>query len=376
VTYLIRRLVFWEPNVSPHKVLLFKAIKKLCPHVDLVLVAQASISNDRKAMGWATPLADGYTEIVAPDVATCRKVARECPNDSFHVFSGMRHVECIVEGLRVVREVESKFALMSEPRVNEGIRGALRFLQSLITEGSLRRNATCVFAIGRNGPSWFTSVGYSKNKVFPFAYFIDQLASESIEQTNPRAALRIGYLGRIVRAKGIFTLLDAFAMFTKTEAVLVLAGPVAEEASTIESAAIRCPGTVKFVGPIPMATVASFLSGLDVLVLASITKDDGWGVVVTEALMIGLPVVATTCVGASLVLNDDRLGVAVAPNAPLELAAAIRRVSKPENLSEAARAWRKDWAREHLSAQAGARYFWSVLEHQFSGSARPAPFYE
>jgi glycosyltransferase involved in cell wall biosynthesis len=369
------RIVFWEPSVSPHKSDLFRAILALRPGIELLHVAQSALSPDRQAMGWIAPIPVGYSEILAPSEQTCKEIATHNPDSTFHVFSGMRHVPCIVIGLRAVQVVGACFALMSEPRVSEGLKGIFRYLQSWATEGALRKEVSCVFAIGRNGPAWFESVGYSHELVFPFAYFIEQLVFDHVRLQPISGPIRVGYLGRLVRPKGIFTLLDAFAQFSKSDAVLELAGPVGPEDEAVRSATRLCTAVVNRQGAIPMSGVAAFLSDLDVLVLPSITKD-GWGVVVTEALMMGVPVVATSCVGASVVLNDARLGAVVDPCNSMQLAAAIRSVTQSHNLTPSAKAWRVEWARCHLTAQAGAKYFWEVLDHRLDGAARPTSFFE
>lgn len=371
----ISQIVFWEPCVSPHKAHLFKAIKECHPNINFLHIAQTDISADRRAMGWISPEPDTYDEIIAPDKERCLEIAAHRPAETFHVFSGIRHVPCIIHGLRAVQHSGAKFAIMSEPRVNEGIRGVFRYLQSWLTEGALRRQATCIFAIGSNGSTWFHSVGYPQLKVFPFAYFIDQLAYEADQNPVCTKSLHVGYLGRIARSKGIFTLLDAMSQFEDREAMLSIAGPLQEDSTSFNAAVDSCLSCVSLKGNLSMSKVADFLADLDVLVLPSITKD-GWGVVVTEALMIGVPVVVTTCVGASLVVNDQRIGVVVSPSDPFALAAAIRHATKAENRSEVTRAWRRNWARKHLSANAGAKYFWSVLDHRLNGVMRPAPFYE
>ncbi|MDP1045310.1 glycosyltransferase, partial [Klebsiella pneumoniae] len=61
-------------------------------------------------------------------------------------------------------------------------------------------------------------------------------------------------------------------------------------------------------GVLPMSDVNCFFRQVDVLVLASTTADDGWGVVVSEALMCGVAVVATATVGASVVLERSLFG--------------------------------------------------------------------
>lgn len=370
---MLNRIVFWEPSVSPHKEDLFSAISRLMPDVEVIVMAETDLLPSRRAMGWAVKEPNGYKQIIAPTPEQCISAVSEDPKKSLHVFSGMRHVPSIVSGLKAVRRFGSNFGLMSEPRVGEGFLGALRYLQSWLTESWLRRNASFVLAIGRNGPPWFNSVGYSNSIVFPFAYFIDQSQSAESDIVCKREVIRVGYLGRLVQMKGVHNLIAAVSMLKKETVELCIAGS-GEMEQELRLKADLLGVSVKFIGTIPMSDTNSFLSDLDILVLPSIAKD-GWGVVVSEALLAGTPVIATTCVGASLVLNDKSRGFCVLPNTPLEICEAIEALIVDSKSNPKSRLIRKKWAFEHLSAEAGAKFFVRLIKHKFYSGPRPVDFF-
>jgi glycosyltransferase involved in cell wall biosynthesis len=103
---------------------------------------------------------------------------------------------------------------------------------------------------------------------------------------------------------------------------------------------------VWFVGPCPTRQLEVAYAGADLLVLAS--RVESYGMVVTEAVARGLPVVATAVGGVPEALGwaarEAMPGVLVPPGDPLALAAALRRwLTDPEHrrrLGEAARARR------------------------------------
>jgi glycosyltransferase involved in cell wall biosynthesis len=118
------------------------------------------------------------------------------------------------------------------------------------------------------------------------------------------------------------------------------------------------------------------MSQLDVLVLASTSKDDGWGVVVGEALMCGTAVIATPCVGASVVLDAPMFGRCVPANAPDAIALAVQELTESGAFSDVNRLSRSVSARQRLSADAGARHLRNILQWRFAGGVKPLPFYK
>ncbi len=64
---------------------------------------------------------------------------------------------------------------------------------------------------------------------------------------------------------------------------------------------------VNFRGFMPNEAIRSQISGADLLVLPSNEKE-GWGAVISEALMVGVPVVCSHYCGASVLINNHELG--------------------------------------------------------------------
>jgi glycosyltransferase involved in cell wall biosynthesis len=265
---------------------------------------------------------------------------------------------------------------MSEPRVREGWKGEIRFLHSWLTEGWLRQRAEFVLAIGRNGPPWFFGVGYRQERIFPFAYFVDPPEYDvrlAVERSFGSLPLRIGYLGRLVKMKGVFDLVEAAALL-RDSCMLEIGGGGADEIP-LRASCEDLKLNAKFRGVIPIAEVGRFLSNLDVLVLASTTKDDGWGVVVSEALLCGTAVVATACVGASLVLDDPSRGRVVPARSPGKIANAIMDLARGEGLGTAARARRVAWSSRVLGATGGAEHLLKIVAWSEGSLPRPSAFH-
>jgi glycosyltransferase involved in cell wall biosynthesis len=374
-TRAIKRLVFWEPCPSPHKADLLDAVAAHAPELEVVCCADHPLSEERIALGWTPRRGCGLRTIVAPTDLEVDALAHERPGETLHIFSGVRWLRTLTRGIRSVRASGARLAIMSEPRVREGWTGEARFLQSWATEGWLRRNARFVLAIGRNGPDWFTSVGYPSVRVFPFAYFIappDCGRAGDAQMACERPPIRVGYVGRVLSEKGVFDLANALGEL-RSDCTLAIAG-YGPDAERLRRLCTSLGVSAVFHGVVPMAAIGGLMRRLDVLVLASQTSD-GWGVVVSEALMCGTAVVATPHVGGSVMLDDARFGRVVPTRSPTAIAHAIRCLAAANALEPDARDDRMHLARERLSADAGARYLLEIVRWSEGAGERPPAFY-
>jgi glycosyltransferase involved in cell wall biosynthesis len=135
------------------------------------------------------------------------------------------------------------------------------------------------------------------------------------------------------------------------------------------------PVPIAFRGTIPMKDVPDFMRRADILVLPSITTKDGWGAVISEALLAGACVIASNRVGGSICLDANWRGRVIDRLTPIAVALAIDSLIDSNCLDEASRERRAAWANARLTGAAGARYLLAILSHVYEGSARPAPFY-
>jgi len=370
----LNRIIFWEPCISPHKADFFAAVSAILPNVEIIYCADQDLPAERRALGWNVNCAELVKTVVSPNTTLIESLVFENCEQTLHIFSGTRHLPTLVLGLKAVKLCGARFAIMAEPRVFEGWQGIGRFLQSWLTEGWLRRNCEFVLAIGRNGPHWFKSVGYDAKKTFPFAYFVlPHNLTPVLLNTDTDLLVRIGYVGRLIKMKGIFDLAEAVRQLGKP-VHLTIVGAGSDE-NNLRKMCLEYDLSVDFKGVLPNQLIGEILQKLDVLVLASTSKDDGWGVVVSEALMCGTAVVATHCVGASIMLEEPLFGNTISPNKPDEISHAIERLEVNGAFLNQNRLARQELAKAKLSPDAGARYFIEILNYRFGGGSVPLPFY-
>jgi glycosyltransferase involved in cell wall biosynthesis len=114
------------------------------------------------------------------------------------------------------------------------------------------------------------------------------------------------YVGRLVRAKGVFDLMEAYARLEDDlrEGVgLVFVGDGADRSKLMQQAQRIAPGEIQFTGFIHRNELPAFYAASDALIFP--THSDTWGMVVNEAMACGLPVVVADVAGcaADLVQN-------------------------------------------------------------------------
>jgi glycosyltransferase involved in cell wall biosynthesis len=141
-------------------------------------------------------------------------------------------------------------------------------------------------------------------------------------------------VGRFVREKGVFDLLEAYGNLDagiRSAVGLVFVGDGASRAELAAHAARISPGTIHFAGFVQKDQLPSFYALADALVFP--THSDPWGFVVNEAMACGLPVIATDVAGcvADLVL-DGWNGHVVPAGDVARLTSAMDRITKEDDL--------------------------------------------
>ena len=137
------------------------------------------------------------------------------------------------------------------------------------------------------------------------------------------------YVGRLVREKGVFDLLDAYAQLSeeiRAEVGLVFVGDGVDRSDLMERASRIPAGTIQLAGFVHREHLAEFYALADALIFP--THSDPWGLVVNEAMSCGLPVISTSVAGcAPDLVQDGWNGYVVAPADSVQLAAAMSRLA-------------------------------------------------
>jgi hypothetical protein len=165
-------------------------------------------------------------------------------------------------------------------------------------------------------------------------------------------ALRLLYVGRLSREKGVAYLLEAVALLRRGGvATLAICGD-GPERGALETLAceIGIESCVKFHGFVPWGRqLEEFYEASDVFVLPSLSE--GVPKVLLEAMSRGVPIVATEVGGVGDILRNLENGILVAPGAAAPIAEAVRRLEHDERLRARLVRAGLDFAREHTAAR-------------------------
>ena len=224
-------------------------------------------------------------------------------------------------------------ALWAQPRSAAHAAGALLLAW-------LYRRADAVVAYGPHVAAHARARGARRVWLAPQAVDAAYWTREGAAPAAPPT--RFAFIGRDAPGKGLDVLLEAWkqAALPPAEAELVLAGP--ERAPT-------APG-VRALGPQDPEGVRNLLRSAAVLVVPSVptpTFREPWGLVCNEAMHLGLPVIATSAVGAAAggLVRHERNGLVVPAGDPRALADAIVLLhADPELRARLGRAAREDVA--------------------------------
>ena len=193
---------------------------------------------------------------------------------------------------------------------------------------------------GRRHMSYLRLLGFRRRKVLP-GY--DGVSIERI-RTQGGGALKADdaqfagrpfiYVGRFVEKKNLLELIDGYCAFAKActaparRLVLVGSGPL-DAALRQRVTDLGIAGQVDFPGFLEAAEVARLLAGSLGLVLVSSVEQ--WGLVVNEALALGLPVIVSGPVGSRDALVRNLVNGYVVENGSIEgLARAMKALAEDE----------------------------------------------
>jgi N-acetyl-alpha-D-glucosaminyl L-malate synthase BshA len=149
--------------------------------------------------------------------------------------------------------------------------------------------------------------------------------SEDMEPFEP-AGRAVTFIGSLVPQKGVDVLIEAFKEVKTEDATLVIVGD-GPERKRLEAMA---PDNIQFLGR--RKGIKNVLEKSDLLVLPS--KEEGFGLVLLEAMAAGVPVVATNVGGIGEIVEDGQSGILVEKDNPEQLAEAIDRVLQVGELAK------------------------------------------
>ena len=166
------------------------------------------------------------------------------------------------------------------------------------------------------------------------------------------------FVGRADARKGLDDLIDAYGRLRARhdDLRLVVAGPAGRRGEALR-ARVEAAGwrDVHFAGPVSAPDLPRYYQAAHVFV-APATGGEAFGLVLTEAMAAGAPVVAGDNPGYRAVVRDGRDGLLAPPHDPAALAATIERLLDDEPLRRGLIAVGRERARDFDVATVASRF--------------------
>lgn len=359
-------LVFWQGIISIHQKTFLEALTNNKRVGKVVLVVERDISPYRENMGWEVPTIEGVTIIMAPNrdeikhILTTHKTA-------IHVMSGIRGSRMMAIAMRMGAREKVKMGAMSEPYDRRGLKGRLRDIKYWYFGRLFYKYFNFLLAIGKEGVNVYSRLGFSKKKLFPWAYFVSIPLPEKVPP--PNSMLRIIYAGRIESGKGILQFVAELLKTGKRNYVMDIYGSGPDEEKLKQliadheiSAHIQIHPFLKY------QEMLLQYARYDWVVLPS-TRKDGWGVIISEGLLNGLKGICSNICGVSWAIADGKNGVTFDWSKDGDCGRAIEAMLDESKFAEVQSI--KSWADKALSGAAGAEYFLRIMDNVYKGTERP-----
>jgi glycosyltransferase involved in cell wall biosynthesis len=359
-------IYFWQRIVTPHMAYLADAIA--AKGFDTVYVANQSMSEARAQMGWSSPKLERAKLLIAPDAESVLTVVCKAPANSIHVCQGLRSNGLVAYAQSALANLDMRQWVVTETVDDQGAIGALKRLVYQWIIWRKRSQLEVILAIGRETTDWLIARGANQDKVFPFAYFLPDSMKRTNRQRCVGRPFRFLFVGQLIELKRVDCLLRALAQMGEPDFELEIVGdgPLRGEWEAIATELL--PGKVHWFGRIPMADIPQMMANADCLVLPS--RHDGWGAVVSEALMVGTPVICSDACGAVGAVMSSGYGGLFPTNDVDKLTSLLKCVLSTGPLGAAERSSLKEWA-SSLGGEAGASFFIEILSYLEQRGDRP-----
>jgi len=177
--------------------------------------------------------------------------------------------------------------------------------------------------------------GVQSHRIVQSAFGVDVTENEkTVERTQARQPLRVGFIGTLAQHKGCHVLIEGFKSLPPGRAILKIYGNPTEfpdYAVALKHLAGEEPA-IEFCGVFPNAHMAQVLSDLDVLVVPSLWYENT-PLVLISAQASSCPVLASNFPGISDVIQDGVNGLLFKPGDAADLTRQLTRLIAEEGLT-------------------------------------------
>ncbi len=372
--------MFWQNMPSHHQSGVLLSLARDFGF-EVVWVVQEGLSGERAEMGWPEFEGEGVELVVAPDETQIKKLMGERVKESLHFVGGVFSVPLarkvffggVWRGLRYVfmneAPVPKEVELLGKSGMSRRLGQMLPTFQKIVRMVFGGR-VKAVLCIGKMAEAAYRDYGWGK-KVFSYGYFPAGPGQE-FEVRVPEGDFRICYLGQFTHRKGTDVLVRALAKVQAQgwRADFYGEGDQREECEQLVRE-LSFKGGVELHGYLKWDEAMRVVAESDVVVVPS--RHDGWGALVGEALMRGVPVVATDRTGSAALLGAFWRGHVVPAGDVDGLRRGLEEVLEMGRLSVSQRERLVKWGRL-IEPESAAKYLAKVVRWVEGGQRPSAPW--
>lgn len=342
----IKRIVFWQ-NILSH--LLFPLIKEITKvnKFEICIVVPRLLTKEREKIGWEKQNTELVKIVVNPNENEVKKEIQRMPDKTLHVFSGISSYKFIGKAFKASLRINTKRAIISETYRFQGLMGYIRLLKGRFEAIRFGNEISIIYAIGENGCKWYRMCGYPDSKINKIKYYTEE--KKKYHKVNERDCFVLTYIGQLIRRKGLDLLIKALKEIEIKNWELDIVGNGKEQKKIKEFVEEFGLGNkVNFKGSVKNSEINSYLNESDLLVLPS--RWDGWGAVVNEALMAGVPVVCSSNCGAAELVYESGYGEVFKSSCWRMLKETIERQINKGKVDNKKRREIKEWSKKIVPA--------------------------
>jgi glycosyltransferase involved in cell wall biosynthesis len=335
-------------------------------YYNVILVVEKEITNERKDLGFKLPDLSGVIAYLMPDYS---KIKELISSDSIHIFSGINHNRTNKIALKLLIKSGGRFGIMAEPYNWIGLRGIFNFIRHKHYFYKYGCKSDFLLGIGHKATELYRKVGYEREKIFDWGYFVEDKNSKFLNNHNSK--FEIVYLGRLSKEKGLVFLIESLRNLKLNYHLEIIGSGVLKRKLETLIKEFKLDTLVTIKEKIPNEIVQDVLVTKDLMILPS-TGKDGWGAVVNEALMVGTPVLCSEFCGASVLLKDYWRGGCFNPRRKEDLIELLSNTIENNSHFRCERERIMHWAKDRITGPAASLYFKQIINFIYNAeSERP-----
>lgn len=340
--------------LTPHMTALAHELARL--NVETHYVAEEDLSPERRAMGWSPSDLPGVHVHIVKTSEGARNLVCCLPAHAVHITQGVRANGLVAEAQKQIISLRLRHYPIMERVDLRGVLGRIKPLIYALKFWEIAKGSEGLLAIGDGTPEWVARHAPKTLWVIPFAYFLRGREKATVARQSGN--FRFIFVGNLITQKRVDLLIEAMSGLAGHSFELEIVGDGPERHKLLSMLGQALKERVSFVGTLPMDAAIDRIATADCLVLPS--DQDGWGAVISEALINGTPAICSSACGAATAVRASGYGAVFQAGEVGGLRQALERILTTDRLSMEKREELAAWA-TCLTAETGALYLLDVI---------------